>query len=45
MAPVIVGYVNTKLKVQTGALARVWGTDLVAFNARAQQKNHPRRVS
>ncbi|HEY5219744.1 MAG TPA: glycosyl hydrolase, partial [Gemmatimonadaceae bacterium] len=35
-APVIFDYLSGKLKVQTDALAKVWATDLVAFNARAK---------
>jgi photosystem II stability/assembly factor-like uncharacterized protein len=35
-APVIFDYLSAKLKVQTDALARVWSTDLAAFNARAK---------
>ncbi len=35
-APVIFEYLSGKLKVQTDALAKVWATDLVAFNARAK---------
>jgi len=33
---VIFEYLSGKLKVQTDALAKVWATDLVAFNARAK---------
>jgi photosystem II stability/assembly factor-like uncharacterized protein len=36
VAPVIFDYLSGKLKVQTDALAKVWATDLVAFNARAK---------
>jgi len=35
-APVIFEYLTGKLKVQTDALAKVWSTDLAAFNARAK---------
>jgi photosystem II stability/assembly factor-like uncharacterized protein len=35
-APVIFKYLSDKLKVQTDALAKVWATDLAAFNARAK---------
>jgi len=35
-APVIFDYLSAKLKVQTDALAKVWATDLSAFNARAK---------
>jgi photosystem II stability/assembly factor-like uncharacterized protein len=35
-APAIFDYLSAKLKVQTDALAKVWATDLEAFNARAR---------
>jgi hypothetical protein len=40
-APVILDYLSVKLKVETDALAKVWATDLTAFNARARSLSLP----
>lgn len=40
-APVILDYLSGKLKVETDALAKVWATDLTAFNARAKSLSLP----
>ncbi len=37
----IFDYLSGKLKVQTDALARVWATDMAAFNARAKKLGLP----